>query len=272
MSYILNDANVVMALQTVQLHPFRVIFSCLKEMLVTGNIIFKNDGLYMLEMDDSAIILLHLFLDATKFERYICKKDKIVVGIKLDHFFKCINSFDTENILTICIENEHYSNGVVSHLTLIGQGDGKTRIKKIKLTEPENNECEYPDIVYPQIRTFSSSEFTKIVKHMNAISKTLEIKCVGNEIFFTGHGTMSSEQDHRTPYNTTQTSEDVPPDTTTIVQGVFSLKYLSLFVRCKDLCQYLELYLDNDAPLVIKYDVFDMGVLKLALNPTTEEI
>ena len=176
MSYIFNEDNVVMAFQTVQINSFRTIFSCIKEMLITGNIIFKKDGFYMLEMDNSAIILLHLFMDALKFEHYICKKEKIVIGIKLDHFFKCINSFDSEDILTICIENDDYSNGVVSVLTLIGQGSGKTRIKKIQLSDPEHNDCEYPDIVYPKIRTFSSLEFTKIVKHMSDISKTLEIK------------------------------------------------------------------------------------------------
>jgi|TARA_B110000285_G_C15130215_1_gene623076 proliferating cell nuclear antigen len=278
MSYIFNKDNVVMAFQTVQINPIRTLFSCLKEMLVSGNIIFKKEGFYMLDMDDTMIILLHLFIDANNLEYYICKKEKIVIGLKLEHFFKCINSFDSKDTLTICIENDDYCNGVVSYLTLIAQGHGKTRIKKIQLSEPGNNECEYPDIIYPKIRTFSSVEFTKIVRHMSDISKTLEIKCVGNEIFFTGKGSMSSEQDHRTPYNVksnvdgveTHTNDDT--DTTTIVQGVFSLKYLGLFVRCKDLCENLELYLDNDAPLVVKYNVFNMGVLKLALNPSSTDL
>lgn len=271
MSYIFNEDNVVMAFQTVRINPIRTLFSCLKEMLGSGNIIFKKEGFYMLEMDNTMIILVHLFMEATKLEYYICKKEKIVIGLKLDHFFKCINSFDTEKTLTICIENEDYSNGVVSCLTLVGQGNGKTRVKKIQLAEPENNEHECPDMDYSKIRTFSSPEFTKIIKHMSDISKTLEIKCVGNEIFFTGKGTMSSETDHRIPYNTENNEQDDDEDMTKIVQGVFSLKYLSLFVRCKDLCSQLELYLDNDVPLVIKYDVFNMGVLKLALNPSPNE-
>ena len=81
---------------------------------------------------------------------------------------------------------------------------------------------------------------------------------------------MSSEQDHRTPYNTKSLANNDDEDSTTIVQGVFSLKYLSLFVKCKDLCNHLELYLDNDTPLVVKYDVFNLGTLKLALNPSSE--
>ena len=268
MSYIFNEDNVVMAFQTVQINPLRTLFSCMKEMLMAGNIIFKKEGFYIVEMDNTMIILVHLFMNAMKLEKYICKKDKIVIGVKLDHFFKCINSFDTEDILTVCIENDDYSNGVVSCLTLIAQGQGKTRIKKIQLAEPENNENEWPDVTYSKILTFSSHEFTKIIKHMSDISKTLEIKCVGKEIFFTGKGSMSSEQDHRvfTGGDGSGEGED-DEDTTKIVQGVFSLKYLSLFVRCKELCSQLNLYLDNDVPLVVRYDVFNMGELKLALNP-----
>jgi len=94
-----------------------------------------------------------------------------VIGLKFEHFYKCINSFDSEEELTICIENEDYSNGFVSQLTLIGEGKGKTRIKKIQLGVPGNNEHDYPEINYPRIRTFSSPEFAKIVKHMSDISK-----------------------------------------------------------------------------------------------------
>jgi proliferating cell nuclear antigen len=269
MSYNYDENNVVMAFQTVRINAIRTLFSCMKELLVSGNIVFNKDGFHIMEMDNSLIILLHLFMDANKFEYYVCKKDKIMIGLKFEHFYKCINSFDSEKTLTICIENEDYSNGFVSHLTLIGEGNGKVRIKKIQLGEPGEQEYEYPEVFYPKMRTFSSSEFTKIVKHMSDVSKTLEIKCVGNELFFTGKGTMSSELDHRTPNKIIKHDDDNSEDMTTIVHGVFSLKYLSLFSRCKELCSQLELYLDNDAPLTIKYDVFNMGILRLSLNPTT---
>lgn len=276
MSYVFDQDNMVMAFQTVRINPIRTLFSCIKELLVDGNIIFKKEGFYMLEMDSTLIILLHLFMDATKLEFYMCKPEKIVIGLKFDHFFKCINSFDSEETLTICIENEDYCNGVVSNLTLIGQGQGKTRIKKIKTSEPSNTDYQYPDITYPKIRTFSSSEFTKIIKHMSDIAKTLEIKAVGNEIFFTAKGSMSTETDHRTPCEGDAEEgegeggarSDV--DASTIVQGNYSLKYLSLFVRCKELCPKVELFIANDMPLSCRYSCFDMGTLKLALNPVSD--
>jgi len=74
MSYIFNEDNVVMAFKTVQINPIRTLFSCIKELLVSGDIVFKKEGFKMMEMDDSLIILLHLFMDAEKLEYYICKK------------------------------------------------------------------------------------------------------------------------------------------------------------------------------------------------------
>ena len=52
-----------------------------------------------------------------------------------------------------------------------------------------------------------------------------------------------------------------------IVQGVFSIKHLVLFTKCTNLCSTMELYLKNDYPLIIRYDVSSLGSIRLALAP-----
>ena len=54
------------------------------------------------------------------------------------------------------------------------------------------------------------------------------------------------------------------------IQGVFSLKYLCLFTKCTNLCNLLHMYIKNDYPLVIKYDIANLGHIKLCLSPNTE--
>ena len=56
-------------------------------------------------------------------------------------------------------------------------------------------------------------------------------------------------------------------DPSVIVQGEFSLKSLSQFIKCTPLCSHLEMYLGNDLPLIIKYDVASLGSISLALAP-----
>ena len=52
-----------------------------------------------------------------------------------------------------------------------------------------------------------------------------------------------------------------------VVQGIFALKHLVLFTKCTNLCNSIELYLKNDYPLIIKYNVASLGNVKLCLAP-----
>jgi len=54
---------------------------------------------------------------------------------------------------------------------------------------------------------------------------------------------------------------------TSIVQGIFALKHLFLFTNCTNLCNNIEMYLRNDYPLIVKYDVGSLGEIKLCLAP-----
>jgi hypothetical protein len=56
-------------------------------------------------------------------------------------------------------------------------------------------------------------------------------------------------------------------DHSKIVQGEFSLKNLSYFIKCTNLCSQIEVYLENDLPLIVKYDVASLGSIKLAQSP-----
>ena len=52
-----------------------------------------------------------------------------------------------------------------------------------------------------------------------------------------------------------------------IIQGEFSLKNLGYFIKCTNLCSNIEMYLENELPLVVKYNVASLGEIKLCLAP-----
>ena len=56
-------------------------------------------------------------------------------------------------------------------------------------------------------------------------------------------------------------------DNNTIIQGRFSLKNLSYFIKCTNLCSQIEMYLENNLPLVVLYHVASLGHIKLCLAP-----
>jgi len=261
-----TDGN-VLTIKTVQIAPFRTLMTALKDILLETNITFSPDGIRIINMDKSHTILAHLHLAAQNFEFYECKKEKIIIGVNMFHLFKLINSIDNDDTLTIYIENNDYADGIVSHLALkFENGEIKQcKTQKLRLIEPEPEELHYPDVPFSSIINLPSSDFQKIIRDLSCISDKLEIKSVGNELIFKCSGQFASAEIHRAESDGSMGFIQ-KQDSSKIIQGEFSLKNLGYFIKCTNLCQQVEMYLANDLPLVVKYDVASLGSIKLCLS------
>jgi proliferating cell nuclear antigen len=258
----------VLTIKTVQIAPFRTLMTALKDILLETNISFQPDGIRIISMDKSHTILVHLYLAASNFEFFECKKEKIIIGVNMFHLFKLINSIDNDDTLTIYIENIDYIDGIVSHLGLkFENGDIKQcKTQKLKLIEPDQDELEVPDVAFSSIINLPSSDFQKIIRDLSCISEKLEIKSVGNELIFKCQGQFASAEIHRAESDGSMEFV-VKQDASKIIQGEFSLKNLGYFIKCTNLCSQIELYLENDLPLIVKYDVASLGSIRMALVP-----
>ena len=260
-----TDGN-VLTIKTVQIAPFRTLMTALKDILLETNITFEPDGMRIINMDKSHTILVHLFLSAQNFEFYECKKDKIIIGVNMFHLFKLINTIENDETLTIYIENSDYVDGIVSYLSLkYENGEIKQcKTQKLRLIEPDPEELQYPDVTFSSIINLPSADFQKIIRDLSCISEKLEIKSVGNELIFKCSGQFASAEIHRAESDGAM-SFTLKQDSSKIIQGEFSLKNLGYFIKCTNLCQQIEVYLENDLPLVVKYNVASLGSIKLCL-------
>jgi|UniRef100_A0A6C0AQW7 proliferating cell nuclear antigen len=260
-----TDGN-VLTIKTVQIAPFRTLMTALKDILLETNITFEPDGIRIINMDKSHTILAHLYLEAHNFEMYECKKEKIIIGVNMFHLFKLINTIDNDDTLTIYIENSDYVDGIVSHLALkFENGEIKQcKTQKLRLIEPEPEELQYPDVKFSSIINLPSADFQKIIRDLSCISDKLEIKSVGNELIFKCSGQFASAEIHRAESDGSM-GFILKQDSSKVIQGEFSLKNLGYFIKCTNLCQQIEVYLENDLPLVVKYDVASLGTIKLCL-------
>lgn len=272
-------SNYVLEMKTVQISPMRTLMTALKDILLETNIVFSQEitdkngkvspaGIRIINMDKSHTILAHLFLDALKFEHFYCKYPKIIISVNMFHLFKLINSIDNDDTLTIYIEEEDYCDGIVEYLGLkFENGDIKqSKIQKLKLIEPDEEELDMPSVKFSSVINLPSCDFQKIIRDLSNISERLEIKSIGNELIFSCNGPFASckirrcENDGTTEF--IKKNED-----STVIQGEFSLKNLGYFIKCTNLCNNIEMYLENDLPLVVKYSVASLGEIKLCLAP-----
>ena len=256
----------VLTIKTVQIAPFRTLMTALKDILLETNITFEPDGMRIINMDKSHTILVHLFLASQNFEFYECKKDKIIIGVNMFHLFKLINTIENDETLTIYIENSDYVDGIVSYLTLkYENGEIKQcKTQKLRLIEPDPEELQYPDVTFSYIINLPSADFQKIIRDLSCISDSLEIKSVGDELIFKCSGQFASAEIHRAEADGSM-GFILKQDSKKVIQGQFSLKNLGYFIKCTNLCQQIEVYLENDLPLVVKYNVASLGEIKLCL-------
>jgi proliferating cell nuclear antigen len=258
----------VLRIKTVQIQPFRTLMTALKNILLETNITFQKDGIRIINMDKSHTILVYLYLPADRFELYECEYDRIVIGVNMFHLFKLVNTIDNDDTLTMYIERSDYSDGVVQNLGLrFENGEIKQcKTQKLRLIEPEADELEYPDVKFSSILNLPSSDFEKIVRDLSVISDTLEIESVGTELVFRCSGAFAKAEIRRTESDGSM--EFIQKQSPTrVIQGEFSLKNLTYFIKCTNLCSHIEMYLENDIPLVVKYNVASLGEIKLCLAP-----
>lgn len=263
----INIENSILILKTIQINAFKTLLSALKEILIDTNIIFQESGMKIINMDKSHTLLISMCLEADKFQEYVCSQNKIIIGVNIGQLYKLINSADVQDTLTIYIDKRDYNEGNVSYLS-INLENGiirQSKTQKLKLIETEIQELQCPCITYSAIITLPSNDFQKIIRDLSSISEKLEIKSVGNELIFKSEGSFAKSEIVReeTENNMVYTSKH---NANKIITGVFSLKNLQYFIKCSGLCPVIELYLDNEKPLCIKYNVASLGYIKFSLS------
>ena len=269
MQVINSNSNDILTIKTVQIQPFRTLITALKDILIETNIEFSKQGIKICSMDKTHTILIHLILHSKNFEMYECKIDRILIAVNMQYFFKLINSIDNDDTLTIYIENDDYSDGVVKELGLKFENGNikQSKIQKLRLLEPDEEELDLPNLEFSSIINMPSCDFQKIVRDLANISEKLEIKSINSELIFKCSGQYANAEIRRS--ETESNMQYIKKDKDNIIQGEFPLKNLVYFIKCTNLCNQIEMYLKNDQPLIVKYNVATLGEIKLCLTPLT---
>jgi proliferating cell nuclear antigen len=253
-------------IKTVQSSAFKILIEALKELLTDTSIEFDETGMKIVSMDNSHVVLVHLKLDANKFEFYQCD-NKITIGVNMLNFYKLIrtiNSNDTLSLFIECNDKNHLGIKIEN-----SEKNTKTTFK-LNLLDLDHPKISIDPADFNSVITIPSVDFQKICRDMNNIAEYVEMKNIGNQLILSCKGDFCSQEtvlaDSET-YNCVNRTGNVDE----IVQGIFNLKYLVLFTKCTNLCNTVELYLKNDYPLVVQYLVASLGVVKLAVAPSMNQ-
>jgi len=248
-------------MKSVQSTVFKTLIDACKEIVADCNIRFDKKGILIKTVDESYNAMIYLRLNADKFEEYHCREQSYTCGIALLNMHKLLKTMSSSDVLSL-YQNEDNPN----RLEIMIENNKKAKMAKFKL--------HLLDLQKPTIKSFSpefehaisidSSEFHKIIREMKDISSKLEIQCYGKTLKF------KSVEGHFADGEILLGIND-EKETDSLVQGIFDLKFLSTFTKCTPLSKTVHLYLKNDYPLIVQYDVNDIGNIQLVLMMEQEQ-
>lgn len=247
-------------IRTVQSSAFKILIEALKELLVDTSIEFDETGMKIITIDNSHVVLVHLKLEASKFEYYHCE-GKISIGINMLNLFKLMRTINSNDTLTLFIEKSD-----LNHLGIkIENGDKNQKtVYKLNLLDLSNPNITIDPVEFNSQINLPSVDFQKIVRDMNQIAEQVEIKNINNQLILSCQGEFCSQETVLMDTEGVNSISNKKNDE--IVQGIFSLKYLVLFTKCTNLSSIVELFLKNDYPLITKFAVASLGHVTLALS------
>lgn len=259
-----SNSQYSLEVRTVQSSSFKILIEALKELLTDTCIEFDNTGMKIITMDNSKVVLVHLKLEASKFEYFYCE-NRINIGVNMLNLYKLIRSVNSNDILTLFVD----SNDINSLGIKIENGEKNTRtIYKLNLLDLDMPKISIDPVDFNSVITLPSIDFQKICRDMNNIADLVEIKNIGSQLILSCKGDFCSQETIISDTDNGNTVQNIN-GSNEILQGVFKLNFLVLFTKCTNLSSTVEIFLKNDYPLVIRYSVASLGSVKIALAPAS---
>jgi proliferating cell nuclear antigen len=256
--------NLIFEATTIQSGAIRTLIEVLKDVLTDINIICDKSGMKIMAMDGSHVALIHMKLCAEKFEVYRCD-EKLILGIAMSNFYKLIKTISNNDTISFYVSGQDKNELGIN----IQNSDKNSNTHfKLKLLDLDENEIQIPDVEINTIVTLPSNDFQRLCRDMINIADNIIITSHANNLSISCEGdfakqeTTIGEATHGLIFN-----KNNPEDKIT---GKFSLKYLNLFTKSTNLCNTIELYLKQDYPLILKYNVANLGEVRFCLAPKAQ--
>jgi proliferating cell nuclear antigen len=274
----------MLEIMSVKTSAIRCLLEAVKELLSQATLEFSDDGIRMTCPDCTRKVAVHLDLKQDRFEKFHCTRP-IRVGCNIMHLHKIMRAAQAGDTLML-----HMFEGDLYHLHIRLENSDKrmTKIYDLPTMLPDMEPLSFRETHHQSIITMPSCDFHKICRDMTTVvtsSGKVEIISVADQITFlcvgdicrmetvisVGGGEAADEKKKEKGAKDTVAAPPPKVDAGNIVQGVFSLKYMSHFAKCTNLCKTVRLYMKSDEPLVVEYLVESLGVIKMLLNPIKDE-
>jgi proliferating cell nuclear antigen len=261
----MDNNKYLLNIKTIQASTFKQVIDALKEILMDVNLEIDETGIKIVAMDNTHIVLIHLKLEADKFEHYYCEK-KLYIGINMLRLHALIKTITNNDILSLYILKDDPN---LLGITIDNNDKNFKTNYKLSVLDIDVLNIQIPPVDFHTIITMPSSYLQKIIRDMHNLAEYIEFRNIGDKLILSCKGDFCTQE---TIMGTDKTQaitikknsiEEIEHE---IIQGIFSLKYLAIFTKCTNLSNTVEIYLKNNYPIILRYTIASLGEIKLCLS------
>jgi proliferating cell nuclear antigen len=282
MAIVNRDDRYLVKIQTVQPSNFKSLFTTLKDNNITDvNINISQEGIEILQMDPTHIVIVHIKLRADNFEYYYCKSP-IKIGVDTVNLTKLLKGLNAKDMLTLFVEdpkeqlydrgdNDEIDSTVTFGILIENANKGQIQKIMVNIIDVNDQPLSDPDLNYPYQIQMPSADLQSIVTNLkNVGGETVRIVFHKDTLQFYTKGELSSSDLTRSRTNHEDTSLKIQKnidDDVGIIEIYVLLEKLVEFSKCYCLSPIVTIYLQNDFPLIFEYDVGSLGIIHLGVSP-----
>ena len=250
-------------IKTIQSQSIKILIESLKEVLTDINLYFDSNGLKIMTMDNARVALVYVRLIKDNFEEYYCRS-KNICGINMIYFFKLLKTLNSNDVLTLFIKNNS-----LNELGIRIENKEKNTVTEsyLKMLDISEEKLDIPDIQYDSVISMPSVDFQKYCRDLSVISNYVIITSGNSKLILESNGDFASQ---RIIIGEAQNGLIFSKKNQNVCEK-FDLKYLNSFTKSTNLCSTVEVFLKKDYPLVIEYNVANLGKLQFCLAPKIQE-
>ena len=275
-----DDSKYLAKIETLQPANFKSLFSILKENnIVEVNMNITPNGLEILDIDPTHIVIVHVMLHADNFDSFYCKQP-IKIGIDAVNLTKILKGVGTKDMLTLFVEDtsdQSYESGVSGMsdagisvgLLIENSSKGQSLKFYIETIDVNDHQLEVPDLDYPYHIQLPSSDLQSIVTNLkNMGGDVIKVLFHKDTLQFFTKGEIGVLEATRSKTNKEDSSIKIQKnsqDESGIIEIYIKLEKMVEFTKCSCLTPVVTMYLKNDYPLFLEYDVGSLGFIRLGV-------
>jgi len=264
-------------IKTANANIFKILIEALKEILTETIFRITKDGILVTDIDNTQSVLVKLQLSKNKFEEFTVNTP-IDIGIEMVTFYMLLKCIGNNDSLSLSMDDKNRS---LLNICIDNGKKGCRSVSQMKLSDLDAELYDIDTVKFDTVISLPTQDFQKICRDMSSYSNKIIITKVENELQFScSSDTVNKQVTYLIGSNQEETDGESERDILTylkndepdeIIRGVFLLSHLMSFTKCTNLCNYVELNLRNDYPLIIKYSIGDLGTIRLCLGQNNTE-